>query len=152
MRWEHLESMDVQLKNYVVVNNMKGFTLIEILIYVSIVAIVLVLATGFAWNIIHGNAKASAHREVQQNGRFSMERIIRAIRKGEAITIFTVSDFVLYENGVALTTDQVRVNSLQFTSIANTYNINLDIEYNNSGLRPEYNASINLESAVCLRP
>lgn len=55
-----------------------GFTLIELLIYVTLVAGVLVAATSFAWNIIDSRSKSQAVQEVEQNGRFVMERIIQA--------------------------------------------------------------------------
>jgi len=130
----------------------KGFTLIELIIYIGIVATVLVLATGFAWNIIQGSVKTACYREVQQNARFAMEKITRAIRAGQnPTTTFSVSSDILYQNGVAITTDRIKVTNLQFTAIANTYKINLGIEYNNPNGRNEYNASIDLESTACQR-
>lgn len=129
-----------------------GFTLIELIIYIAIVAIILAISSDFAWNIIQGDIKTTSLREVQQNGRFSMEKITRAIRAGQSPSIFTISDGTLYQNGVALTTNQVRVTNLQFTSLANTYKINLSIEYFNPEGRNEYEASINLESTVKPRP
>lgn len=130
---------------------MKGFTLIELIIYIAIVAVILVLASGFAWNIIQSDTKAACYREVQQNGRFAMEKITRALRAGEAATIFSVSGGILYQNGVEMTTEQVSVSNLQFTLVSNTYKINLAIEYNNPEGGSEYEASIDLESTVSPR-
>ena len=55
-----------------------GFTLIELLIYIALVSGILIVATTFAWNVINSRTKAFAVQEVQQNGRFIMEKITRA--------------------------------------------------------------------------
>lgn len=126
----------------------KGFTLIELIIYTAIVAAVLATSSNFAWNIVQNDIKNVSLREVQQNAWFSMEKITRAIRAGQNPSIFTLTAGTLYQNGVPLTTDQVRVSELRFTSIANTYKINLSINYYNPGGRNEYRASIDLENTV----
>lgn len=131
----------------------KGFTLIELIIYIAIVSAVLVLSSSFTWNIIQGETKTMAYREVQQNARFALEKISRVIRAGgqDPTTVFTVSNGILYQQGTPLTTDQVRVTNLQFTSIGTTYKINLSIEYNNPENRSEYQASIDLGSTAASR-
>ncbi|MDO8424636.1 MAG: prepilin-type N-terminal cleavage/methylation domain-containing protein [bacterium] len=129
----------------------KGFTLIELMIYTAIVAAVLTVSSSFAWNMIRNDIKSASLREVQQNAWFSMEKITRAVRSGQNPSIFTLNAGVLYQNGVPLTTDQVRVTNLQFTSVSNTYKINLSVEYYNPGGRNEYQASMNLESTAMPR-
>lgn len=131
---------------------MKAFTLIELIIYVAIVSVVLILISGFAWNIIYGNAKNAALREIQQNARFAMEKITQAIRAGQnPTTAFTVIDYTLYQGAVPLTTSQVKVTNLQFTLISNTYKINLSLEYKNPSGLTEYVAQLNLESTAAPR-
>lgn len=131
---------------------MKSFTLIELIVYIAIVAVILILASGFAWNIIHGDIKAMVYREVQQNARFAMEKMTRAIRDGQdPLVIFTNIGGILYQNGIALTTDQIRVTNLSFTLIDNTYKINLSIAYYNPDNRPEYEASVDMESTALAR-
>jgi len=130
----------------------KGFTLIEFIIYIGIVAAVLVIAVNFSWEIIYGNIKSQVLREVQQNGRFAMEKITKTLRLGSNPDIFSVSNGILYQNNVPITTDQVKVTNLQITPVANTYKVNLSIEYNNPSGRNEYEADIDLESAVALLP
>jgi len=66
---------------------MKGFTLIEFIIYIAIVAIILFVTVNFAWEIIYGNVKSQSIREVQQNARFAMEKITRTIQEAETINI-----------------------------------------------------------------
>lgn len=129
----------------------RGFTLIELMIYTAIVSAVLAVSSGFTWNIIQNDIKSASLREVQHNAWFVMERITRAVRIGQNPSIFTLKEGFLYQNGVLLTTDQVRVTNLQFTSVSNTYKINLSVEYHNPGGRNEYQASVDLESTAMPR-
>ena len=123
-----------------------GFTLIEFVIYISIVGTILVLMTGFLWNIIFGNIKETAYQEVQQNGRFVLTKIIQEIKKATGInnplpgsssntlslamadtnlnpTIFEVTGGKLRiiqgsQGPYELSSDQVVVSSLQFTNLS----------------------------------
>lgn len=131
---------------------MKGFTLIELIIYIAIVSLVLVLTSNFAWDIIQGSTRVTCYREVQQNTRFAMEKTTRALRAGSDPGIFNVLDGVLYQDGVAITTDQVRVTNFGITFIADTYKIGLSVEHTNPGGRNECDTEIDLESTVCLLP
>lgn len=134
-------------------NNKKGFTLIELIIYIAILSVVLVLITDFAWNILYGDVKSQTVRETQQNARFAMEKITRAIRAGQnPAIIFTVNNGMLYQSGVALTTERVKVTNLNFTSSANSYKINIRVEYYNPENRNEYKALVNMESTALSRP
>jgi len=132
--------------------NEKGFTLVELIIYIAIVSLILVLSSSFAWDIIQGNTKADSFREVQQNARFVMEKVSRSLREGSDPSIFTVTDGILYENEVPLTTEQVEVTEFRITPIENTYRINLTVEYNNISGRNEYEAESVLETTVALFP
>lgn len=59
--------------------------LIEIIIYITILAIVLVMMIGFSWDIFQGNSKTSSYREVQQNAYFAMDAITRKIQAASGI-------------------------------------------------------------------
>ncbi len=124
----------------------KSFTLIELLIYTAIISLVLVLITGFFWNIVSGNIKENSYQEVQQNGRFVMTKITQEIKKAIGInspvqgfsanslslmmsdsnlspTIFSVSGGKLMivqgtSAPIELTTDQIVVSNLQFTNLS----------------------------------
>lgn len=124
----------------------KGFTLIEFLMYISIVGIILVVASAVGFNVLFGKAKLAAIEEVSQNARFSLERIASAVYGAEAInspvpgaassalslqmadvaknpTIFDVSEGILRikEGGGAatpLTSDEVAVSSLTFSNVS----------------------------------
>lgn len=63
----------------------KGFTLIELIIYIGILVSILLVAFSFGWEIIYSNVKSQAIREVQQNARFCMEKITRIIKEAKAI-------------------------------------------------------------------
>lgn len=129
-----------------------GFTLIEFMIYIVIVAALLIIAVNFNWEIIYGNVKSRSLREVQQNGRFALEKVVRSLRAGEEPTDFFVSDGILYQKGIALTSDRVKVTNFTINAIANTYKIKLSVKYNNPSGRREYEDSMDLESAVALLP
>jgi len=126
---------------------MKGFTLIEFLLYLGIFVIVLVLTSGFLWNIIFGNIKASAYQEVQQSGSFALMKMTQEVKRALAIngplpgatstslslamasstldpTIFDVAGGKLRISSGSppdyqyLTSQQVVVTSLQFTNLS----------------------------------
>lgn len=125
---------------------MKGFSLIEFIIYIGIVAVILLVAFNFGWEIIYGNIKSQAIREVQQNARFSMEKITRVIKEAKVVnsptsgnsanslslemtdpdldpTVLGVSgNKVQITQGTfgpyELTNDRVSVSNLQFTNLS----------------------------------
>ena len=63
----------------------RGFTLIELIIYIAIVGGMLVLITGFLWNILFGNIKETSYQEVQQNARFALTKITQETKKATGI-------------------------------------------------------------------
>lgn len=65
---------------------MKGFTLIELILYVAIITIVMSALIPFAWNVIGGSVKSSAQQEVSSQARFVSERIKYEIRQASGIT------------------------------------------------------------------
>lgn len=66
-------------------NNNKGFTLIELIIYVGIAAAVLVLIVNFSWNVIGSGVKVNVSSELTQNGRLAMEKLTQEIHAAEDI-------------------------------------------------------------------
>jgi len=122
----------------------KAFTLIEFLIYMAILATILVLMSGFFWNIIFGNIKETSYQEVQQNGRFALTKITQEIKKATGInsplagsssdtlslamadalpTIFDLVNGKLRitqgsQGPFELTSDEVRVSNLLFTNLS----------------------------------
>ncbi|MBI2337948.1 type II secretion system protein [Candidatus Daviesbacteria bacterium] len=64
---------------------MRGFTLIELILYIAIITIVMSALIPFAWNIIGGSVKSSALQEVSSQARFVSERIKYEIRNANDI-------------------------------------------------------------------
>lgn len=57
-----------------------GFTFIEIILYVGIVAITMTAMISYAWNVVGIRAKSSTQEEVSASARYLSERIRYAIR------------------------------------------------------------------------
>lgn len=120
----------------------QGFTLVEFLIYITIVSFAVGLLTLTAVNILEARAKVAAMEEINRNARFLMEKITYAIRHAEAVISATENSLVLemslesenptqfiLEDGAVkvikgsgeeaeeevLTSDKVFVNSLNFS-------------------------------------
>jgi prepilin-type N-terminal cleavage/methylation domain-containing protein len=67
----------------------KGFTLIEVLVSVSIFAIVMLVATGSVFSIVEANKKTHSLKSVMTNLNFALESITRNIRVGTAYKCMT---------------------------------------------------------------
>ncbi len=63
----------------------KGFTLVELLVYIAFISIIAAVFVNFAIDIIGSSQKARVRQEVQQNARFALERILQEIRAAEGI-------------------------------------------------------------------
>ncbi len=81
-----LKSQNSNLKTH------RGFTLIEILIYIGLVSVFLIICTSFAWTAINSKIKSQAILEVQQNARLAIERMVQEIHAAKDINI-AQSDF-----------------------------------------------------------
>ena len=64
----------------------KGFTFIELLIYLGIVSIVLSSLVQFAWNAVGGGIKSNTEQEVYATARYVSERIKYEIRNAKSLT------------------------------------------------------------------
>ena len=73
----------------------QGFTLLEIILYIALLAIMLTGVTYFTLDIIYSQVKANAFREVQQNARFALQRMTYEIRKAESIASISDNTLVL---------------------------------------------------------
>ncbi len=123
---------------------MKGFTIIEFLIYILIVGVLLMVLSQFGFRVVNDRMRTIAQREVEQNLRFSIEEINRTIRNASGInspffsatssalslamsdpaknpTVFSLSGAVLTKQegvfpAVPLTSSQVNITNLLFTN------------------------------------
>jgi len=146
----------------------KGFTIIEFLIYITILAIVTTIIGAVAGNVLQVGARINTIQEVNQNGIFAMQRIGEEIRFASAIvlpetqsnslilefediektpTIFDVHEKTLrVKRGnreyIDLTTPKVNVDKITFKKIfssgADSIKIEMDISFNNPEKFPEY--------------
>jgi type II secretory pathway pseudopilin PulG len=66
-------------------NRKVGFSLIELLLYIGLVALFLTAATTSLWDIILGNVKSGVHQEVQENLRYAAHRIQFEIRNADSV-------------------------------------------------------------------
>jgi len=98
----------------------KGFTLIELTIYIAMVVGLLLVATSFAWNIINSRSKAFTVQEVEQNGRLIMEKFSQAARQATDITMPAVGasgtsvSFTMKESAKSPTVFMVSGNNITF--------------------------------------
>ncbi|MBU1126577.1 type II secretion system GspH family protein, partial [Patescibacteria group bacterium] len=73
--------------NMQIVSSKKGFTLIELVLYIAIIAGFLTTTIFFAMRVVEGGQRARIHAEVQQNLRVAMERIDREIRSAVDLNV-----------------------------------------------------------------
>lgn len=66
-----------------------GVTLVEVLLYVSVVAIVLVASSVFYAEILQSRVKNTAILEVDQQGMLVMQTVTQSIRNAEGVTNIT---------------------------------------------------------------
>jgi len=96
-------------------NTHKGFTLIEMMVSVSIFAIVLVVALGSILTILDSNRKARTLTEVMNNLNFSLETITRSVKTGVEPRIIgstlEVVAIILAEDGFQRQTISYRKNN-----------------------------------------
>ena len=73
----------------------KGFTLIELTMYIGLVSIVMGGAVLFGWDAVLGKVKSRAQQEVSSNIRFAAKRIVYEIRNATAINSLATDDLCL---------------------------------------------------------
>lgn len=70
---------------HVVVNNMKGFTYIETILYMAIFVLMMTTIIPFAWNVIGAGSKSAVQQEVTGNARLISLLMLRIIRNAIGI-------------------------------------------------------------------
>lgn len=161
--------------------NNRGFTFIELILYISIVTIMLTAIIPFAWNVIEGGAKSSVEQEVFSQARYVSERLKYEIRNANSINSVnspintidlntptnatTVIDLsggkIRIKYGVAtaipLNSDDTTASSLTFTNYTSGDNktkhigFTFTIASNYSGARQEFKETITLRSSAEVR-
>ncbi|MFH1207566.1 MAG: type II secretion system protein [Patescibacteria group bacterium] len=155
------------------IKNQNGYTLIELLVYLSIVTISVIVFTTFVVNVTKNSARAEMKQELQENARVVGNRLTQNIRQAEGIdpanSLFDVVDgqlalnksaapditfrlldnAVVYNNGTndyVLTNDKVKVTKMQFSQTADLVKIELTLEQSN-----DPTSTFSLHTAVLAR-
>lgn len=82
----------------------KGFTLVELLVVIALLAIVLAMAGGSFSSILKGSAKAAVINNLKQNGNFAVGVIERLVRNSKEVQDFTNSCDTEANGGKQVTT------------------------------------------------
>jgi type II secretory pathway pseudopilin PulG len=89
----------------------KGFTFIELILYVGIVSIVISAATLFAWDIIYGRVKSTIQQEVSQNLRFVSQRIMYEVRNASDSNLVAADSICLANSDAERNPTRIYLNS-----------------------------------------
>lgn len=65
----------------------KGFSLLEFILYFALLAILITAVVGFAADVARSRTKAAVVAETEQNARFVMQRILRAVRQADKLNV-----------------------------------------------------------------
>lgn len=132
----------------------KGFTLIETIIYMGLLAVILLVITNLMITTGYFSQEETARLEIQKNGRFAIERIIRDLQTADTVTTpadstptdnLVIGDISYQLSGNRLqrtdtdstenvTGNQVQIDTIQFSRIENpggdpSIKINLTLNY-----------------------
>lgn len=151
----------------------KGFTLIELIIYLGITTVALLVFTSFMVDVTKNATRARTATEVQRNARIALSRITQEIRTAHAVQVnnaqhitLTSSDsetiqMYLIDEDIAytvdggpmqvLTNDNVRVTDLVFEQDDNSVSIALTLEQKNENAQGANKHGVSLSSTVTPR-
>lgn len=153
----------------------KGFTLIELIVYIALIGTFVVGAILFVWDVIYSQKKAFAQQKVSFDGRIAMAKIAYQIRKARAIndigfnyidlendvgnTTINLDSGVIYitigsVGPLKLTSNQVYVTNLSFTNLGSDDNnsknieVSLDLRQVGADTSGHYQAEASFKQAI----
>jgi type II secretory pathway pseudopilin PulG len=139
-----LKSKRLSHFSFPISHSQKGFTYIELILYISLITMVIMALVPFAWNVIGGSVKSRNQQEVSAQARAIGERIKWEIRNAKDVqavtsTQLTLNDFdstknptIIKLNGTNITikegtgaevplhSDTIQVTSLTFSDYTST--------------------------------
>lgn len=68
------------------VNNRRGFTLIEMLVYMAILSVLLVVLSQFFGSILNTRRESESFSSVEQDGKYILQRVMYDINRATSIT------------------------------------------------------------------
>lgn len=83
--------------------NKQGFTLIELILYMTIITMIMGALIPFAWSVIEGGVKSSVEQEVSSQARYVSERIKLEIRNANSINSISAAGIDLNTAANAVT-------------------------------------------------
>ena len=137
----------------------KGFTLIEPLLYVSIVGAIIFSVAGFLSLLMQSRVKNQAISEVEQQGVQVMQLVTQTGRNATNINFssaFDLSGGAIRENAIALTNSRVVASNLTFQNLSHTgtpgtIRVQFTLTHINPEGRNEYNYSKTFYGSASLR-
>ena len=132
-------------------DSQSGFSLVEAMIYVTLVVGITVVFTGFTADIIRGSSKVISIKEVDQGSRLLMAQIGQSIKTATQVNSVTSSILSLNnpalvysfdsvnkrvtQNGVVISSSSVRITNLVFSQpSANVITVQLSVDQKNPNL------------------
>jgi len=150
-----------------------GFTMIEMLVFLSILIIILSISFLLLLTTFNNSAKAEALKEIRQNGDFaisSIERYLVSAKSAECLTEqsllvtkldgetinFICQNDTISSGSASLTNDQVVVSDCHFVctfeeGLAGMVNISFTMSTGEENLRSSEKASLPFETKVLIR-
>lgn len=153
-----------------------GFTLIELLIYITLVAAISIIFTGFTADVVKNATRSLVVKEVNQNARLILSRITQEIKTAKNVNSLSASEITLtnFDNqtfdlgfdsvnnlvyidtgsgNVAISSGDVRVTNLVFSQAANNIiEISVTIEQKNPSASEPRKHRLDLVTSVLTRP
>lgn len=131
-----------------IVNNQKGYSFVELIIYISLVGISMIVFTNFVIEITKSSTRSEAKLDIQYNARIALSKIVSEVRSADDINInsgklelnttsanpsqFYLSDGVVFFNNegntYSITDENIQVTNLNFDISNNTLFIDIGVE------------------------
>ncbi|OHA57272.1 MAG: hypothetical protein A2441_01315 [Candidatus Veblenbacteria bacterium RIFOXYC2_FULL_42_11] len=122
------------------INNQNGFTIVEVLIYVTILTVAMVVLASFATDVIKNAARSRVVKEVELNAQLTLNRLASEVRHAQKFNSVTATEInyvdlngvttllrfdsannlverVIGGNAETITTSEVRITALNFNPI-----------------------------------